>query len=44
MGCEEGEGAIWNSDENYQDHLNEENVCEQCQQHFESQSNLENVC
>ncbi|KAF2812978.1 uncharacterized protein BDZ99DRAFT_247045 [Mytilinidion resinicola] len=43
MGCDKGNGIIWDPEsKEYQDHLKEENVCEQCGQHFESPSNLKN--
>ena len=43
-GCNDGTGAAWvtGSDE-YFYHLQDENVCPTCEQHFDSPSNLEHV-
>lgn len=43
-GCDNGEGLIWDPRSRaYQDHLIEENVCKDCDRHFESASSLQNV-
>ena len=44
QGCDDGDGMTWepNSQE-YLDHLEDENVCEQCERHFASLSNLQQV-
>lgn len=41
MGCNDGEGATWVAESQaYFDHLEEDNVCKDCEEHFESPSNL----
>ncbi|KAH7371579.1 hypothetical protein BKA66DRAFT_183810 [Pyrenochaeta sp. MPI-SDFR-AT-0127] len=43
QGCADGTGIIWGeSSKAYRDHLVEENVCDECEAHFASPSNLEN--
>lgn len=43
-GCNDGEGGTWTpGSRKYIDHLKEENVCETCERHFGSPSNLDNV-
>ncbi|KAF2825689.1 hypothetical protein CC86DRAFT_370617 [Ophiobolus disseminans] len=40
-GCNDGGGSHWDNDGvNYQDHIETENVCTECDQHFGSLSNL----
>ncbi|PVH95299.1 hypothetical protein DM02DRAFT_164022 [Periconia macrospinosa] len=41
QGCDDGKGATWSAGSSaYFAHLKEENVCETCEEHFETSSNL----
>ncbi|KAF1996749.1 hypothetical protein P154DRAFT_525333 [Amniculicola lignicola CBS 123094] len=43
QGCDDGLGELWDEDsEEYWEHVDEENVCVTCEQHFESEDNLRN--
>jgi hypothetical protein len=43
-GCNNGKGMAWPADsDEYWYHLQDENVCDDCEQHFMTPSNLENV-
>lgn len=44
QGCYDGQGRIWVAgSEEYLTHLEEENVCRECEAHFTSPSNLHHV-
>lgn len=44
QGCDGGQGMTWApGSQDYLDHLEEQNVCRTCEEHFQSPSNLDNV-
>lgn len=44
QGCDDGEGMTWVAgSQEYLDHLKEQNVCQICEMHFQSDSNLDHV-
>ena len=45
QGCNEGQGMTWIAgSQEYLAHLKRQNVCNECEEHFESSSNLDHVC
>ncbi|KAH7122615.1 hypothetical protein B0J11DRAFT_464580 [Dendryphion nanum] len=43
QGCDDGEGMTWvTGSQEYLAHLKEQNVCQVCEEHFQSASNLDN--
>jgi hypothetical protein len=44
QGCDNSDGLIWDPEsKDYLDHLDDDNVCSACEDHFDSPSNLEHV-